>query len=93
VPALLVGVVLTAALWSSAEVALLPGFWMMLYGAGVLAAGTYAMAPVVHMGGCFLAAGLTTLALPEDFANPMLGLTFGGLHIGFGYRVYRDHGG
>jgi hypothetical protein len=93
IPALLVGVVLTVSLLPSAEVSLLPGLWMMLYGAGVLAAGTYASPPVVHMGGAFVIAGLFTHALPAGWANVLLGVAFGGLHLYFGYQVYRHHGG
>jgi len=93
IPALMVGVVLTVSLLSTAEMSLLPGLWMMLYGAGVLAAGTYASAPVMHMGGAFVLAGLFTHALPAGWANVLLGVTFGGLHLYFGYQVYRHHGG
>ena len=93
IPALLVGVVLTAALLPGAQAGLLPGLWMMLYGAGVLAAGTYAAPPVMHMGGSFLVAGVFTYALPVEWANVLLGLTFGGLHLFFGYQVFRHHGG
>ncbi len=93
IPALLVGVVLTAQLLPGTEAGLLPGVWMMLYGAGVLAAGTYAVPPVMHMGGGFLIAGVFAQALPESWANVMLGLSFGGLHLVFGYQVFRHHGG
>jgi len=93
VPPLLVGAILTAALWQSEQIVLLPGFWMLLYGCGVLAAGTYAAAPVMQMGGCFLVAGLFAGALPVAWSNPLLGAAFGGLHVFFGYQVYRHHGG
>lgn len=93
IPTLLVGVVLTVSLLPTQEIALLPGLWMMLYGAGMLAAGTYAAAPVMHMGGAFVVAGLFAHALPERWSNVLLGLAFGGLHLYFGYQVYRHHGG
>ena len=93
IPSLLIGVVLTATLLPSVQAGLLPGLWMMLYGAGVLAAGTYAAPPVMHMGGCFLILGVFALALPESWANVLLGLSFGVLHIVFGYQVYRHHVG
>lgn len=93
IPSLLVGVVLTAALFQSAQADLLPSLWMMLYGAGVLAAGTYAAPPVMHMGGSFLIAGVFAYALPVEWINVMLGLSFGGLHLYFGYQVYSHHGG
>lgn len=93
IPALLVGAVLTATLLATPQMVLLPGLWMMLYGAGVLAAGTYAVLPVMQMGGAFLVAGLFTQALPPEWANVMLGAAFGGLHLYFGYQVVRHHGG
>lgn len=93
IPALLVGAVLTTSLWRTDHLALVPGMWMMLYGSGVLAAGTYAAPPVMHMGGCFLLAGLFTHALPSAWNNVLLGAVFGGMHLFFGYRVYRHHGG
>jgi hypothetical protein len=92
IPPLLVGAVLTAALWST-QISLLPAIWMLLYGCGVLAAGTYAAPPVMYMGGCFIVAGLFTHALPAAFGNVLLGAAFGGLHLVFGYQVYRHHGG
>ena len=93
IPALVVGAVLTVSLWPTGQIILLPGLWMMLYGCGVLAAGTYAAAPVMQMGGCFIVAGLFTHALPEAWSNVLLGGVFGGLHLYFGYQVYRHHGG
>jgi hypothetical protein len=93
IPSLLVGVVLTAALLPGTQASLLPGLWMMLYGAGVLAAGTYAAPPVMHMGGGFLVLGVFAQALPESWANVLLGLSFGLLHLYFGYQVFRHHGG
>jgi len=93
IPALLVGAVLTFSLWQTDQASLIPAFWMMFYGCGVLAAGTYAAPPVMQMGGCFIVAGLFTHALPAAWSNVLLGLTFGGLHLYFGYQVYRHHGG
>lgn len=93
IPTLLVGAVLTAALLTTAQMTLLPSLWMMLYGIGVLAAGTYAVLPVMYMGGAFVVAGLFTQALPSAWSNVLLGLVFGGLHLFFGYRVFKHHGG
>ena len=92
-PSLLVGAIVTFSLWQTPLITLLPGLWMMLYGCGVLAAGTYAAAPVMQMGGCFIVAGLFAHALPAGWSNVLLGVVFGGLHIYFGYQVYRNHGG
>lgn len=93
IPTLLVGAVLTSALWQTEQIRLVPALWMMLYGCGVLAAGTYAAPPVMQMGGCFVVCGLFAHALPTIWSNLLLGLAFGGLHLVFGYQVYRHHGG
>ncbi len=93
IPALLVGAVLSAALLPTPQLVLLPSLWMMLYGTGVLAAGTYAAPPVMYMGGAFIVTGLFAHALPWEWSNVLLGMSFGGLHLVFGYQVYKHHGG
>jgi hypothetical protein len=45
------------------------------------------------MGGSFLIAGVFAYALPVEWINVVLGLSFGGLHLYFGYQVYSHHGG
>ncbi len=92
VPAVAVAVVLTLRLWSS-EPALIPAVWLMLYGCGVLAAGTYAVAAVVVLGAAFIVLGATSLLLDPAWSNAVLAAGFGGLHIGFGIWVYERHGG
>jgi hypothetical protein len=93
IPVLIVGGVMTSALWRTPDVGLLPGLWTMLYGCGVLAAGTYAVPPIMHMGACLVVSGLFTHAVPEEWSNLLLGLSFGVLNLYFGYQVYRHHGG
>ncbi len=92
-PVLLAGALLTALLWSRGVPEVIPVLWMLLYGCGLLAAGTYAVRPVVMTGLLFVVAGLLSAWLPPEWSNVMLGATFGGLHLFFGYTVYRDHGG
>ena len=92
VPAVGVATVLTLRLWHS-EPALIPSIWLMLYGCGVLAAGTYAVPAVVALGGAFILLGASSLLLEPRFSNIVLAAGFGGLHIGFGYWVYKRHGG
>lgn len=93
VPILLVGALMSWTLWTTPHVSLLPAMWMLLYGCGLLAAGTYAVPPVMFMGACFLIAGLITYALPPNWGNVLMGLVFGGLHFAFGYQVFKHHGG
>jgi hypothetical protein len=92
VPACGVGAALTARLWSS-DPGLIPAVWLMLYGCGVLAAGTYAVAAVVALGAAFIGIGAASLLLDPVWSNAALAAGFGGLHIGFGYWVYKRHGG
>lgn len=91
-PPMVVGGLLTAALYRTDGFALLPGVWLGLYGAGVMTGGAYSVRAVPIMGVAFIGlAGLTLLtAVPGDL---MLGLGFGGLHIVFGLIVWRRHGG
>lgn len=92
VPAVAVAAALTLRLWSS-DPALIPPVWLMLYGCGVLAAGTYAVTAVVTLGGSFVLLGAWSLLLDPVWSNVVLAAGFGGLHIGFGFWVYKRHGG
>lgn len=93
VPVILVAVVLTFRLWPTPSAELIPALWLMLYGCGTLAAGTYAVNAVLSLGGCFIVVGLTAMVTPVEWSNALLAVGFGGLHIVFGAWVYRYHGG
>ena len=92
-PALVVGGVLTLALarWRVAE--LLPGVWMLLYGAGVATGGAYSVRVVPVTGVLFMVAGAITLFLPVAWADALMAVSFGGLHIVFGWNIARRYGG
>lgn len=92
-PALVAGGVLTAALAPTAAArALVPGAWLLLYGAGLAAAGVFSL-PVVSITGCaFMLLGAFALALP-GWGIAWLAAGFGGLHIALGIVVWRKHGG
>jgi hypothetical protein len=92
-PAMLVGAVLTAVFVRQGLYALLPGSWMLLYGAAVVSAGTYSVSSVPVMGAAFMACGATALVAPESWTTPLMMTSFGGLHIGFGAWIARRHGG
>ena len=92
-PPLFVGVVLTIVLWRAGEPGLLPGMWMLTYGAGVLASGAYSVRIVPVMGALFLVMGTATFVLPTAWGNIMMALSFGGLHIIFGTLIAKYHGG
>ena len=92
VPPMVAGAMLTIVLVSRGDYALLPGMWMLLYGAAVVSAGTFSVRIVPFMGACFMLCGAGVLAFPRA-ANVMMAVAFGGLHIVFGAAIARRHGG
>jgi len=92
VPVLVAGALLTYALETNGATQLLPGTWLALYGAGVAAGGTFSVRAIRWMGVVFLALGAVALVQPE-FGLVMLGVGFGGLHIGAGLDITWRHGG
>ena len=92
-PASVAGVVLTAALWARGSVGLLPGIWMLLYGASVVSSGTYSVSAVPLTGACFMLFGAAALLSPAGLEDVWMATGFGGLHILFGTVVARRHGG
>jgi hypothetical protein len=92
-PSLFAGAVLTAVLWSSGNLHAIPGTWMLLYGCGLIAASLASARSIAILGGAFVALGLLALVLPDSLQIPLLGVAFGGLHILFGYLMWRaGHG-
>jgi hypothetical protein len=92
-PPLLLGAVLTAAVWPLGAWTLLPGVWLMSYGAGVLAGGTHSVRVVPVMGVCFMALGAVALFSTPRVGHALLATGFGGLHIAFGWWILRRYGG
>jgi hypothetical protein len=92
-PALVAGAMLSGALFRSGETELLPAVWLLLYGSAVAAAGTFSVRPVPAMGVCFLSLGAVASLAPASWANLLLTLGFGGLHLVFGFVIGRRYGG
>jgi hypothetical protein len=92
-PPSLAGVVLTVALWQTGADALLPGAWLLLYGAAVVTAGTFSVKIVPVMGICFMVLGVVALLALPAAGNLMMAVGFGGMHIIFGTTIARKHGG
>jgi hypothetical protein len=86
-------VVLTAALHAHGATALLPGLWLLSYGAAVVTAGTFSIRVVPLMGLGFMVLGALALATPAAWGDAWMAAGFGGLHIGFGLLIARRHGG
>lgn len=93
VPPLVAGAVVTAALARAGSFELLPGVWLLLYGAGVVAAGAFSIRLVPVLGCLFMGLGAVALFAARPWSDGLLALGFGGLHIGFGFWIARRHGG
>jgi hypothetical protein len=92
-PPMVVGILLTIAFVQRGLETFLPGSWMLLYGTGVVTAGTYSVRIVPVMGVAFMAVGACALFAPSAWATAFLVGGFGGLHILFGSLIARRYGG
>ncbi len=88
-PAFFAGACLTWVLYAAGHASALPGMWLLLYGVGVTAAGTFSIKPVSLMGLSFMALGVLAFVLSPTFGNTLMALGFGGLHVLFGLWIAR----
>ena len=91
-PALLAGAGLTYGLYQAELFELLPAAWMLIYGAGLMAGGTYSVGNVPVFGGLIMLVGLVALFVP-GFGSLLMGVGFGLLHLVMGAIIYRRYGG
>ena len=92
-PPIVAGGVLTIFLFRAEMDALLPGMWMLLYGAGIITAGAFSVSAVPVMGLCFMVFGAGALVSPAGWGDAWMAAGFGGLHVVFGTVIARRHGG
>ena len=92
-PALFAGGVMTVALVRAGDPRQIPGVWLLLYGVAVMQAGAFSVRTIPVMGAVFVLAGAIALPLPWWWANAMLAVGFGLVHIAFGAYIARRHGG
>jgi hypothetical protein len=87
------GAAITYALWAAGNFTVMAPTWLLLYGAGVLTGGMFSVPVVRAVGMCFMAVGLASILTPPAWNNVWLAAGFGGLQIGFGIYIARNHGG
>jgi hypothetical protein len=92
-PALFAGGVLTVALVRSGDTRQIPGVWLLLYGVAVMQAGAFSVRTIPVMGASFVLVGAIALLLPWFWANVMLAVGFGVVHLFFGGYIASRHGG
>lgn len=92
-PALFAGGVMTVALVRSGDTRQIPGVWLLLYGVAVMQAGAFSVRTIPVMGAVFVVIGAIALPLPWFWANVMLAVGFGLVHIAFGSYIAWRHGG
>jgi len=92
-PPIAAGGILTVAIWRAGHPGLLPGAWLTLYGTAVITGGASSVRVVPIMGACFVALGAFACLVPLGWADYILALGFGGLHLLFGWIIARRHGG
>jgi hypothetical protein len=92
-PPMLAGALLTFALTRGGAHALLPGVWLLLYGAAVIAGGAFSVRALPLMGGAFLGLGALAVLGPAAWGDALLATGFGGVHLAFGPYIARRHGG
>ncbi len=91
-PPMVVGGLLTFALYFAGVQRLIPPTWLLLYGTGIITGGAFSVRIVPVMGMAFLALGTGALFAPS-LGNWFLAAGFGGLHVVFGAIIARRHGG
>lgn len=92
-PAMVTGAILTFALWSRGVPDLLPGTWLLAFGASVTAGSAASVAPVRALGVTFVTLGAVAFVLPASWGDAILAFGFGGVLAAFGAIIARRHGG
>ena len=92
-PPIIVGGLLTFALFHFGAVTILPAVWLLLYGTAIVTGGAFSVRVVPVMGLCLMTLGAAALVAPSSWGDAFMAAGFGVLQIGFGLWIARHHGG
>jgi len=92
-PPIVVGGLLTVALFQWGELSALPGVWLLLYGTAIVTGGAFSVRAVPIMGLCLMGLGAAALFAPAHWGNLFMAAGFGLVQIGFGLWIALRHGG
>ena len=92
-PPIIVGGLLTFALFFAGAQSVLPAVWLLLYGAAIVTGGAFSVRVVPVMGICLMTVGAISLLAPAAWGDIFMAIGFGVLQIGFGIWIARHHGG
>jgi hypothetical protein len=92
-PPIVVGGLLTFALYHAGILAALPGVWLLLYGTAIVTGGAFSVRVVPVMGLCLMLLGGAALFAPAMWGDAFMGAGFGVVQIGFGWWIARHYGG
>lgn len=90
---MLVGGIIVLGLWRHGQFYIMAPVCILSYGAAVICGGAFSVRVVPVMGWCFIVLGAIAFALPTNYGNLMMALSFGALHIVFGAIIARRYGG
>ena len=92
-PPIIVGGLLTVAMYNLGVIAALPGVWLLLYGTAIVTGGAFSVRAVPIMGLCLMALGGFALFAPASWGNLFMAAGFGLGHIVFGLWIALRYGG
>jgi len=92
-PPIIVGGLLTVAMYNLDVIAALPGVWLLLYGTAIVTGGAFSVRAVPIMGLCLMTLGGFALFAPASWGNFFMAAGFGLVHIAFGIWIALRYGG
>ena len=92
-PPIVVGGILTVAMYVHGQAALLPGMWLLLYGTAVVTGGSHSVRIIPLTGIAFILIGTAALLASPSLGDAFMAAGFGGLHLVSGFLIARRHGG